>query len=94
MTATNDIQSANDQRSGHSLKRVVRPLAGQVWAFGGPGGRRDTIKRVKRGAVGAWKYEYGKLKPLGRATDMWVQWESRTPSITVAHLLENWVRVS
>lgn len=79
---------------GVLMQRMVRPRQGQVWAYGGSNGRRDTIKRVKRGAVGSWKYENGKLKPLGRATAMWVQWESRMLSITVTTLWKDWVRVA
>jgi len=73
------------------LKRLVRPRPGQVWAFGGADGRRDTIKRVSRGMVGAWRLDNGRLIPLARATAMWVQWESRMATITVTHLWENWV---
>ena len=66
----------------------IKPRTGQVWAF--RGGRRDVIKRIKRGAVGSWKFENGRMLPLGRATAMWVQWESGMMSITVSTLLENW----
>lgn len=94
-TGKTDMEKQEGLRAGrHSLDRLVRPRVGQAWAFGGTSGRHDTVKEVSRGAVGSWRMEAGRLVPLGRATAMWVKWESGRATITVTHLWENWVFVA
>lgn len=70
---------------------VIKPRVGQIWAFGGRGGRNDKIKCVKRGLAGRWKMVAGKLAPEGKQTAMYVQWESGFATIGVRHLWKNWV---
>lgn len=77
------------------LSRFVKPRLGQVWAFGGKEGRRDTVKRVSRGAAGRWRIEGGQVtRPIGKSAAMWVQWQSGMATITVKSLWRHWVYVA
>lgn len=71
----------------------MKPKIGQVWAFGGPKGRRDRIKRISRAGVGRWKIRAGKFvkADAGPSTALWVKWESGLSSITIKTLLKQWV---
>lgn len=57
MTAATDIQSANDQRSGHSLQRLVSRRAFEDWITAPPY-ERDTYRWPMEETKYAWPGQY------------------------------------
>ena len=77
----------------HDL-RIVRPVVGDIWAFGSPTGRPVTITRISFGASGSWGMVNGKLTHLsGPRRRLYVHAKGATAQ-TVASWLRSWHFVS
>ncbi len=73
----------------------MKPDVGQVWRFGGDGGRQDTIRRVITGAAGIWTMVNGRMVPKDpeKSTNIYIQWKSGYNTISVDELNKHWTFV-